>query len=151
MDIAQAQRIIAHAELIRQQMDDTQEHAPDNWFSEPFADPDFPSGQAVSTRIRREVCVSLNKENRCAVHLAEQQGGVSDLKPFFCRAYPLCIEEGMLTIDENVCTGETLCCSAVMQGPLTIFDLCAFELEYVLGSDGAVELRELAQTRHPAD
>ena len=143
VDVGQYHRILAHADVIRRHMDTVQLEAGEIWFGEQFADPDFPSGQAVSTRVHNDACIFLNGQNRCVLHLAEQQSG-ADLKPFFCRAYPLCIEDGVLTIDENVCSGETQCCGSLEHGSLTIFDLCAFELEYVLGEEGERELRELA-------
>jgi hypothetical protein len=32
-------------------------------------------------------------------------------------------------------------------GPLTILDICAFELEFMLGADGLAELRRMARER----
>jgi hypothetical protein len=33
----------------------------------------------------------------------------------------------------------------VKNGPLTILDICAFELEFMLGADGLAELRTMAR------
>lgn len=147
VDIGEQVRILKNADLIRSQMDDHQERDPTNWFGDQFADPDFPSGRAVTTRLYNGACVFLNKERRCVAQMAEAQAQpeTGNLKPFFCRAYPVCIEDGFLTIDEHQCTGEVRCCGSIENGTLTIFDICAFELEYVLGEDGLNELRKMAR------
>jgi hypothetical protein len=35
----------------------------------------------------------------------------------------------------------------VKSGPLSIIDICAFELEYMVGADGLAELRQMAAER----
>jgi len=134
-------RILENADVIRRLMDETQDRDPANWFENPFQDADFPSGTAITTRLHNGGCVFLNQEGRCVLQIAESE--VGDLKPFFCRAYPLCIHTGTLTIDDENCPEELQCCGVVGHGTLTIFDVCAFELEYVLGKDGVTELRQL--------
>jgi len=145
VDVSEREGILKRADLIRRLMDEGQERVSANWFGEEFADPDFPSRRAVSTRLFNGACVFLNKADRCVLQLAESQApAVGDLKPFFCRAYPLSIEDGVLTIDEVQSPGETGCCGSVQSGPLTVFDICAWELEFTLGADGLGELRRLA-------
>ena len=149
VDIAERDRILQHADLIRPHMDETQDRDSTNWFQKPFADSDFPSGTAATTRLKSNGCVFLNKDGACVVHIAESQAppGFGNLKPFFCRAFPICILNSTLSIDDEQCPDDHQCCGPVKNGPLTIFDICAFELEYVLGTDGLSELRELASVR----
>jgi Fe-S-cluster containining protein len=142
VDLGEQDRILKNADLIRRLMDESQDHDAANWFENPFKDADFPSGQAITTRRHNDACVFLNREGRCVLQIAESE--IGDLKPFFCRAYPLCIDAGSLTIDDENCPEEVRCCGVVGNGTLTIFDVCAFELEYVLGEDGLNELRKLA-------
>jgi Fe-S-cluster containining protein len=142
VDLGEQDRILKNADVIRRLMDDSQDRDSANWFENPFKDGDFPSGQAITTRLHNDACVFLNKEGRCVLQIAESE--IGDLKPFFCRAYPICIDAGSLTIDDENCPEEVQCCGVVGSGTLTIFDVCAFELEYVLGKDGLSELRKLA-------
>jgi Fe-S-cluster containining protein len=144
IDTTERDRIVAHAALVRAQMDETQQHDGDKWFEDLIEDADYASGMAVTTQLHNDRCVFLNGAGLCVLQMAEEAGKLSEpLKPFFCRAYPIYIQNGMLTIDHQ-CDGETKCCAAVAKGPLTVFDVCAFELEYVLGPEGAAELRCLA-------
>jgi len=141
LDLAEQDKVLKHADLIGRLMDDSQDRDTANWFDTPFKDQDFPSGTAITTRLHNGGCVFLNKEGRCVLQIAESE--VGDLKPFFCRAYPICIHTGTLTIDDENCPEEFGCCGVVKHGSLTIFDICGFELEYVLGADGLNELRKL--------
>ena len=151
VDIAQRDHILEHAELVRRHMDASQDPDPRNWFGESFEDSDFPSGQAASTNARNGACVFLDANGWCALHRAETQtrSEAADLKPFFCRAYPLTIENGVLRIDREQNPGATRCCGPVEGGALTIFDVCASELEHVLGAAGLGELRKIADTTEP--
>ena len=155
VDIADRDRILQHADLIRPHMDETQDRDSANWFQKPFADSDFPSGTAATTRLKSNGCMFLNKHGQCVVHIAEAQTpvGFGYLKPFFCRAFPVCILNSTLSIDDEQCPDDHQCCGPVKNGALTIFDICAFELEYVLGTDGLSELRKLAseRTNTPSD
>lgn len=147
VDVRERDKILDHAELIRSQMDHDQERDSAKWFGEPFADADHPSGHAATTRVRGRGCVFLNKDGRCVVQMAEAQAPpqTGTLKPFYCRAYPIYVNLGGLMLDDEECTQEFQCCTAVDSGPLTIFDICAYELEFVLGADGVEELREIAR------
>jgi len=144
MDLREQERILEHVDLVQRHMDEGQERNPANWFGEEVADPDYPSGRAVATNVHNGGCVFLNKKNLCVLQIVESHAPpeFGYLKPFFCRAFPLCIDDGVLVVDE--CPDETGCCAPVGKGNLTIFDICAFELEYVLGAAGVDELRQLA-------
>ena len=149
VDIAERDRILEHADMIRQYMDETQDRDTANWFQEPKPDPDFPSGQCTTTRLKGNGCNFLNKHGQCVVHMAEAKAppGFGYLKPFFCRAFPVCILNGTLSVDDEQCPDERACCGPVKNGPLSILDTCAFELEYMLGADGLAELRKMAADR----
>ena len=149
VDIAERDRILEHADMIRQYMDETQDPDTANWFQEPKPDSDFPSGQCTTTRLKSNGCNFLNKHGQCVVHMAEAKAppGFGYLKPFFCRAFPVCILNSTLSVDDEQCPDERACCGPVKNGPLSILDTCAFELEYMLGADGLAELRKMAADR----
>jgi Fe-S-cluster containining protein len=152
-DLADRDRILQHAELIQSYMDEGQDRDPANWFQAPRPDADFPSGMCATTTLKSDGCNFLNKDGQCVVHIAESKAppGFGYLKPFFCRAFPVCILNGTLSVDDEQCPDERGCCGPVKNGPLSILDICAFELEYMLGADGLAELRKMAADREKTE
>jgi hypothetical protein len=69
------------------------------------------------------------------------------LKPFFCFAFPITIESGVLTVDDPEFTNRSECCSVDSNGSKPVFEICAEELEFVLGESGFGELQSLAERR----
>lgn len=143
VDIAHRDRVIAEAPLIVQYMEPTQEHDPSRWFEEEDEpDLDFPSGRAVNTTAVGGACVFLDSRRLCVLQRAEAQS--PGLKPFYCRAYPVAIDHGRVTLDADWCPEETQCCGPVEGGELTTFDVYEFELVHMLGEAGMHELRRIA-------
>ena len=143
VDLAHRDRVLAAEPLVLRYMDATQERDATKWFEdETIPDTDFPSGAATSTRVVNGACVFLDARGLCVLHAAEAES--PGLKPFFCRAYPIVIMNGTLTIERDLCPDETQCCGPVEGGPLTAFDVCADEIEFLLGRAGARELRRAA-------
>ena len=152
LDIVDRDRILEYAHLIQPHMDETQDRNPANWFTKTHPDPDFPSGECATTALKSDGCNFLNKDGYCVVQIAESKApaGFGYLKPFFCRAFPVCILNGTLCVDDEQCPDEHKCCGPVKNGPLTILDICSFELEYMVGADGLAELRQMAAEREKA-
>ena len=145
VDLRHRDRILAEAPLVLRYMDATQERDATAWFEpEEIPDSDVPSGAAASTRVVNGGCVFLDARGRCVLHAAEAES--PGLKPFFCRTYPIAIVNGVLTVEHDYCPEETHCCGPVDGGPLTIFDVCAEELVYMLGERGARELHKAGGT-----
>ena len=143
VDIAHRDRVIAEAPLIVQYMEPTQEHDPAKWFeAEDEPDLDFPSGRAVNTNAVNGGCVFLDSRRLCVLQRAEAES--PGLKPFYCRAYPVAIDHGRVTLDADWCPEETQCCGPVAGGELTTLDVYRFELEHTLGEAGLRELRRIA-------
>ncbi len=143
-DYLERDRILANADLIRSHMESDQEKSPDLWFDdEIFEHPDFPSGRAAGTQVRNDACVFLTSAGRCVLQTASQGQSVS-LKPFFCFAFPVTIEESELMIDEGFSSD---CCTLAHDGELDVLDVCTGELRYVLGDEGLSELEQLSKSR----
>ena len=140
-DAAEHGAILRHAELIQRHMDETQTRDPARWFDpEPWDHPDFPSGRALGTAVANGGCVFLRADRRCVLQQASPaQTGA--LKPFFCYAFPLTIWEGTLCLDDPQ---DAACCTPAAAGSMTVLELCAEELEHVLGAEGVAELRNRA-------
>ena len=142
-DLLEHDKILEHSDLIRRHMDSGQEQNPGRWFEAGIrADTDFPSGQVMGTRTHGGACVFLNSAGRCVLQIATQDSPVN-LKPFFCTAFPIMVENGKLAIDEG--PGSD-CCTLTQDGTLDIFDVCSEELLHLLGESGLAELRTLTNT-----
>ena len=146
VDVAERDRILAYADLVQRAMEPEQERDPARWFDDiETADPDFPSGRCVSTRVGSGGCVFLNSAGRCALQtatIAAARPGF-DLKPFFCSAFPITIAAGTLWVDELCLEAPAVCCKPATGGSRTILDVCETELCYVLGREGLTELQRL--------
>jgi Fe-S-cluster containining protein len=143
LDTAERDRILAHAERVRRAMDRGQPRDTHRWFSRRTkTDPDFPSGRAVHTRVVNGGCVFLDGDRRCVLQKVSGAGG-PQLKPFFCTAFPITIDQGVLTLDDHENRSRPECCASRRDGPLTVFDVCRLELRHTLG---AAELASLRRT-----
>ena len=136
--------IIAHTEEVKQQMDDTQTTNESVWFDNTEEkDVDFPSGISVSTNTHNNKCVFLRRDGRCSVQLvsAEKYNDPWKIKPFYCVAFPIVLENGLITYDDYQ-DGNTKCCSIVHTNEETLIDSCKAELVYVLGEEGYQKLKD---------
>jgi len=150
LDPTEKERILAHTGLIQKYLETDMEHDPANWFDGVVGqDMDFPSGECEGTASTERGCVFLDSRGLCTLQKAAVAEGMDKftLKPFYCVAYPLTIDAGVLTVEDADFTSRPSCCSAVDQGSQHITDVCREELEFMLGADGAQELELAAQTR----
>lgn len=152
VDVAQRDQILAHRDLVQRAMDGSQDRDPARWFEDTeLADPDFPSGRVVGTRVRDDRCVFLDSSRRCALQTATIAAArpALDLKPFFCTAFPITIAAGTLWIDELCLEMPARCCRPADGGALGVLDVCEAELRHVIGRDGLEELRQLVAEHLP--
>ena len=146
LDVAERDAILAHADLIVRHMEPGQERNPSAWFDDNVVkDLDFPSGIAVGTEVTDRGCVFLDGAGRCVLQKAAMAENMPkfSLKPFFCVAFPITIEHSVLDTDEPDFTERPHCCSVVESGTLSPVEVCAEELEFMLGREGLLELRSL--------
>ena len=142
VDIAHRDRVLSEAALVREYMEPSQEHDPTKWFvADDEEDVDFPSKRAINTTLVGGTCVFLDSERRCVLQRAEERS--PGLKPFYCRAFPIVIVEGHLTLNCDHCPDDTQCCGIVPTGERTALDVFRFELTHVLGADGVSELEKI--------
>ena len=146
LDLKDKERILAHAELIQRHLEPQQEHNFDKWFDNMIeTDKDFPSGQCDGISVQANKCVFLDSKGLCALQKAAMAEGMDKyaLKPFYCVAFPLVIDQHVLTIDDPDFTRRPQCCSIIPEGSLTALDVCREEFEYILGAEGLQEMEEL--------
>ena len=142
-DVAERDHILRHVDLVRQYMEPDQEHDPDRWFEKSeIEDPDFPSGRCVGTEATPRGCIFLQSNGRCVLQIAATEEGHDKafLKPFYCFAYPVTIDHGVLMIDQPDFVHRPQCCTGVPGGTRKAIDVCREELEFVLGAEGYKEL-----------
>lgn len=143
-DVDERARILEHTELVRRHMDPQQDHDPAHWFeTEVLDDADYPSGKAVGTTVVGKGCVFLNGEGRCVLQVAGTREGLGPfaLKPFYCVAFPITIEDGVLMVDDPEFASRPECCAAAHPPEKSVIDVCAEELEFTLGREGLEELK----------
>jgi len=146
-DPIERDNILAHKELIKQYMEPFQEHDETKWFDAGESeDPDFPSGKAIGTQARPTGCVFLNSKGHCVLQKTAMEEGMSKyaIKPFFCFAFPVAIEFGELVLDDPDFTYRQECCATVTKGTQSVMDICAEELEFMLGEEGFEELKSIS-------
>lgn len=134
--------IIDHTEEVKLMMDETQTQNDAAWFDNTREeDIDFPSGYAVGTEVFNNKCVFLRKDGRCSVQLvsAEKYNDPWKIKPYYCIAFPISVDNGVLTFDDYQ-QGKAKCCSIVENTDATLVDSCKAELEFVLGKEGYEQL-----------
>jgi Protein of unknown function (DUF3109) len=146
VDIKEKERILSFKGLIPKYMDASQTPDADKWFDEEIEDDsDFPSGRAVGTNVYNDKCVFLDSQGKCSLQVMGTEEGMGRwaVKPFFCIAFPITIENGKITFDDFQ-QGKTQCCSIGENVPVRVLDSCKEELQFVLGNDGYQRLRTLA-------
>jgi hypothetical protein len=145
-DVRERDKILSHVDLIHKYMEPHQEHNPERWFdADESDDKDFPSGRAIGTIAMDYGCVFLDSAGRCILQKACTAEGMPPyfLKPFYCVAFPVTVDHGFLIVDDVELENRPPCCIIDPKGSLNVFDVCPTELEYVLGREGAEELRTL--------
>jgi Protein of unknown function (DUF3109) len=145
VDLKEKELILSHKETVKKYMDETQLADDTRWFDNDVEDDaDFPSGKIVGTEVVNDKCVFLNKTGLCSLQIAgtEEKLGRWALKPFYCVAFPITVEEGVLTFDDFL-NAKTSCCSLTDNKEATLVEACKEELEFVLGSSGYKTLSEM--------
>jgi hypothetical protein len=146
LDVKEKELILAHADMIKKYLEPQQEKDTTNWFDNIIEhDADFPSGKCDGTAVQGNSCVFLCSKGLCALQKTAMAEGMDKfaLKPFYCVAFPITIDEHVLTTYEAEFTNRRQCCSIVTDGPMTVLDVCREEFEYILGVEGLEEIEEL--------
>ncbi len=144
VDPSEMETILRHKEEVKAQMDETQVTDESAWFEKRYEDDiDFPSGTSIGTEVHNGKCTFLRKDGRCSVQLvsAEKYNDPWKLKPFYCVAFPITVDNGLLTFDDFQ-QDEAECCSIVKDTQSTLVDSCKAELEFMLGKEGYEQLQD---------
>lgn len=140
------EKIMAVKDRIIKSMDDSQTTDTSVWFEEPVEDDDFESGIAVGTEVHNGKCVFLDKQGFCTLQKIAMEDGENKwkYKPLYCILFPLVIDNGVLTVDDDH-LGRMHYCNKAENQSATVFDTCKEELRHLLGTDGFEELLSYRQ------
>jgi hypothetical protein len=148
LDPADKAKILRHTDLIQKYLEPGMETDPSRWFDgDVQPDKDFPSGVCEGTRATERGCIFLDAKGLCTLQKAAMGEGMDRfaLKPFYCVAYPLTMDAGVLTLEDPDFTNRPMCCSAITTGTRTSLDVCREEYEHMLGNEGLIEFERLHQ------
>ena len=122
----------------------------ERWFtSDPVADPEFPSGSHLRTRVNGSHCVFHDGGGRgCKIHAWCLRENLDHraLKPLVSLLFPLTFEHGVLEPSTEILDGTLVCGGA---GD-TLYAGAREELSYFFGSQLVGELDQIAGTMSPA-
>jgi hypothetical protein len=153
IDLSERDRLLAHAELIKAHLDDTQTRDEQRWFEpEERPDADYASGHCVGTAMVGGKCAFLDKQGRCTTQVAANAAGMHKwaLKPLYCVLFPIEVMGGVVQFDRRL-QDKRACCSARPVFEVPLFEACRDELVHLLGDDGFAALRDQYAARGPQD
>jgi len=141
-DVVERDRILAHKDIIKKHMDETQTLHDSLWFEDRESeDSDFASGRCVGTTEINGKCAFLNRQGWCSLQVAAVAEGLDKwaLKPLFCILYPIEISNRVVSFDDML-QSEEACCTVTNEFDVPLFETCKEELIHLLGGDGYREL-----------
>ncbi len=138
MDRTERDRVLIYATVLESRLG----IPASQWFEEEIIkDADYPSGEAVRTRVYRDRCVFRDHKLRgCYLHrFAVEKGGDRHLlKPMVCSLFPVTWERGRLSVstflDELPCKDQGV----------AVFEAQKDELKVYLGTEFVSELEKIA-------
>jgi hypothetical protein len=148
-DVIEQETILAHRDIIKKYMDETQTRDASLWFEDhQFEDSDFASGRCVGTREINDKCAFLDGRGRCSLQVAATGEGMHKwrLKPLFCILYPIEVSNHIIGFDDML-QDEQTCCSAQAGFEVPVFEACKEELLYLIGEAGYQMLENHYATR----
>ena len=149
VDLKERERILAHRDLIKRHMDESQTTDNSAWFdTELDDDTDFPSGKSVGTAVINGKCTFLDNHGRCTLQVAAIAEGLDRwaLKPLFCVLFPICIIDGEVVFDDHL-QEEQECCTVTKDFSVPLFEACHDELVHLVGEEGFRTMRRHYEIR----
>lgn len=144
VDLAERDRVLAHAAMVKPHLDETQTQDETRWFeTEERVDPDYPSGKCVGTDATTGRCALQDKRGRCSLQVAATAAGLHKwaIKPLYCVIFPIEVIGNVVRFDSRM-QGKRACCSVQAEFEVPLFEACREELVHLLGEDGFQQLRD---------
>jgi hypothetical protein len=138
VDVTERDRVLAHAEMVKRHVDETQTQDESRWF-EPndFADSDYKSGRCVGTTVENGKCILQDKRGFCSLQVAASASGASKwaIKPLYCVLFPLEVIANVIRYDRRFHDVRP-CCTAKTEFEIPLFEACKDEVVHLVGEDG---------------
>ena len=150
IDLTERDRLLAHADLIKAHLDETQTDDETQWFEAgEKLDQDYASGRCVGTAMINGKCAFLDKRGYCTTQVAANAAGMHKwaLKPLFCVLFPIEVIGGVVKFDSRL-QDQRACCSTQPVFDVPLFQACRDELVHLLGEDGVSEI-DAEYAAHP--
>lgn len=150
VDLLERDRILAHSDIVKKAMDNTQTTDEWEWFEDmEVEDSDYPSGKAIPTAIVGDKCAFLTRRGRCSLQLAAVAAGMDKwaLKPLYCVLYPIVVQNKVVIFDDLLQEDQP-CCSIGTSYETPLFEACREELTHLLGAEGYGRLESYYRTSH---
>jgi hypothetical protein len=138
VDVAERDRVLAHAAMIKPHMDETQSLDESTWFeTEEKVDADYKSGTCVGTGTVNGKCAMMDKQGHCSLQVAGTATGQHKwvIKPLYCFLFPIEVINNTIQFDSREQNNHA-CCSVQTHFDVPLFQACHDELVYLLGEDG---------------
>ncbi len=143
VDVKERDIVVAHAELIKPHLDETQTLDQTRWFeSEEKPDHDYVSGVCVGTTVENGKCIMQDKRGYCSIQVAATEAGRTkwDIKPLYCVLYPLEVIDNVIRYDQRF-HGKRPCCTAETTFEIPLFEACHEEVVHLVGEAGLQAMR----------
>jgi hypothetical protein len=151
MDLAERDRLLAHADLLKSQMDETQSTDESVWFeTEEKPDSDYASGSCIGTGTVNGKCAFMDKRGYCTTQVAATAAGMHKwaLKPLYCVLFPIEVIAGVVRFDNRM-QDKRSCCSVQRTFDTPLFEACRDEIVHLVGEDGYAEMEAHNATLPP--
>jgi hypothetical protein len=132
-------------------------HDESKWFCVGSSKENHPFDDEVGTttfddplRPGKTCCVFLQPDRKCALQVVSQLNnlGWPGLKPYYCSIYPLYIEDGVLSMDDEIHLGfDAAACGNTAVDARAMYDVYQAEAILILGESGYRELRAKAAAK----
>jgi len=144
VDVTERDIVVAHAELIKPHLDETQTLDEARWFeSEEKPDHDYKSGVCVGTTVENGKCIMQDKRGWCSIQVAATEASQAKwaIKPLYCVLFPIEVIDNVIRYDRRFHELRE-CCTAKTDFEIPLFEACREEVVHLVGEPGFKAMQE---------
>lgn len=138
VDVTERDIVLAHADLIKPHLDETQTPDEARWFeAEEKPDRDYKSGVCVGTTVENGKCIMQDKRGWCSIQVAASEAGQAKwaIKPLYCVLFPIEVIDNVIRYDRRFHELRE-CCTAKADFEIPLFEACHEEVVHLVGEEG---------------